>query len=298
MISTVSFLRTSLLARLALFLGASAILPGSSLFLGFNTLTPVQVFDQNGNYVQDFGPAGSISAFPDGSGHYFSVTPSSSSGSSSVIEYSGTLSSGGSLVPTGSFTLNDVITDGGSDSGSLVFSAFNGTVYRTTATGSILNSWSTGFSHIGVTSNGTNVYTTEGDAGNLINIWSSSFPKSLSAFLLTQISLRRWPAIDAPLTANPPPLVFDSSSPSLAPRRACMTGRVRGLAYMHNVLGSTHAVITSECRAAVIPRHTCAYDNGWRFHDNNRRSPIFRGQRCIKSQKQKPDTRLKPPTAR
>ena len=38
--------------------------------------------------------------------------------------------------------------------------------------------------------------------------------------------------------------------------------------------------------------------NAWRFHDSSRRSPIFLGQRCMSSQKQNPDKRLKPPTER
>lgn len=43
---------------------ASVMLPASSLFVGFNTLTPVQVYDTSGKYLHDFGPAGAIAAFP------------------------------------------------------------------------------------------------------------------------------------------------------------------------------------------------------------------------------------------
>ncbi len=178
MISRPSSVTASPLSRVALLLAASAIaLPASSLFVGFNTVTPVQVYDQSGNFLQNFGPSGAIAAFPDDTGHYFSVTPSASLNSSTLTEYGGTLSSGGALVPAANFSVNDVITDGGSIGGNLLLSSYNGTVYRTTGSGSVLNSWSTGYTHTGVTSNGTNVYTTEGDSGNLIDVWSASGTK-------------------------------------------------------------------------------------------------------------------------
>ncbi len=74
----------------------------------------------------------------------------------------------------GSFTVSNLVTDGGVNGGNLLFSAYDGTVYRTTTTGALLNSWSTGFSHVGVTSDGTDIFTTEGDGGNLIDVWSAS----------------------------------------------------------------------------------------------------------------------------
>ncbi len=152
----------------ALLITVSTVLPASSLFVGFNTETPVQVFDMSGHYVQDFGPSGAFAAFPDGSGSYFSVTPASSFTSSNIAQSSQT-------VPAlGNFTLPNLITDGGVDAGNLLFSAYDGTIYRVTTTGTVLSSWSTGYSHVGVTSDGTNVFTTEGDSGNLIDIWSPS----------------------------------------------------------------------------------------------------------------------------
>jgi hypothetical protein len=118
--------------------------------------------------MQDFGPTGAIAAFPDGTGSYFAVVPSTSATSSIVTEYNSSLST------VGSFAIGNLITDGGSGPGSLLFSSYDGTVYRVTTTGTVLNSWSTGYTHVGVTSNGTDIYTTEGDGGNLIDIWSAS----------------------------------------------------------------------------------------------------------------------------
>ncbi len=155
-----------LLSGIVLLLAGVTSLSASTLWVGFNTLTPVQLYQTSGSYLQDWGPAGAIAGFPDGTGDYFSVTPSTSS--STVTEYNSNSS------PIGSFALNNLITDGGAGAGSLLFSAYDGSVYRVSTTGSILNSWSTGYTHIGVTSNGTDIYTTEGDAGNLIDIWSTS----------------------------------------------------------------------------------------------------------------------------
>jgi len=161
--------RKVLLSRLAVLIAAtSTALPGSSLFVGFNAMTPVQVYDTGGHYIQDIGPAGAIAGFPDDAVHYFSIAPNSSFTSSLITEYSS------SMLPISSFPLGNLVTDGGPDAGNLLLSSFDGTVYRVSTSGAVLNSWSTGFSHVGVTSNGTDVFTTEGDTGNLIDIWSSS----------------------------------------------------------------------------------------------------------------------------
>jgi len=159
------------LVNAAVLLAGAVTLPASTLFVGFNTQTPVQLYSTGGAYLQDFGPAGAIAAGSYGSGDYFAVTPSSSGSSSSVTEYNN------SLAQIGSFTIPNLLTDVGVQGSNLLFSAYDGTVYRTTATGSILNSWSTGFTHVGVTSNGTDIFTTEGDSGNLIDEWSSTGAK-------------------------------------------------------------------------------------------------------------------------
>ncbi len=161
-----SYISMQWLARIAVFLSASAALSASSLFIGFNTLTPVQIYDTSGHYSQDFGPAGAIAAFPDGTGNYFAVTPTSTY--STVTEYNS------NLVPTGSFTIGNVLTDGSAGPGGLLFSAYDGSVYRVSTSGTVLNSWNTGYAHVGVTSDGTNIFTTEGDGGNLIDEWSAS----------------------------------------------------------------------------------------------------------------------------
>lgn len=139
-----------------------------SLFVGFNTLTPIQVYDTNGKYMQDFGPSGAVAAFPDGTSSYISISPSSNLTTSVVTRYNSSLSA------IGNFTVGNLVTDGGVIGGDLLFSAYDGTVYRTASNGTLLNSWSTGFSHVGVTSDGTDVFTTEGGGGNLIDVWNAA----------------------------------------------------------------------------------------------------------------------------
>jgi hypothetical protein len=122
----------------------------------------------NGHYLQDVGAAGATAAFPTDSG-YFSITPASSFTSSVVQAYTS------SQTPAGSFAIADLLTDGSEGpGGSLLFSAYDGTVYRVDTSGTVLDSWSSGYTHVGVTSDGTNIYTTEGDSNNLIDIWSPS----------------------------------------------------------------------------------------------------------------------------
>lgn len=161
-------MRSIMFSRLAILLCISATLPGSTLFVGFNTWAPVQLYDMNGHFLQDFGPAGAIAAFPAGS-DYFSITPASSLTSSVVQAYTS------SQAPASSFTIADLLTDGSVGPGnSLLFSAYDGTVYRVNTSGAVLASWSSGYTHVGVASDGTNIYTTEGDSNNLIDIWSPS----------------------------------------------------------------------------------------------------------------------------
>ncbi len=152
----------------ASFFVATFSLQASSLFLGFNTVTPVQLYSQSGNYMQDVGPAGAITTFPDGMGNYVSAALNTNSSSSSVSEYDAKWS------PTSSFSINNLITDGGIDGSTLLFSGYDGTIYSVTSSGSLLRSWNTGYSHVGVTSNGSSIFTTEGDSGNLIDVWSST----------------------------------------------------------------------------------------------------------------------------
>src|SRR5947209_19298958 len=57
-----------------------------SLFVGFNTQTPIQVYTKSGTYLQDIGPAGAIAVIPTSS-EYFFITPSSSFTSTTIGAY-------------------------------------------------------------------------------------------------------------------------------------------------------------------------------------------------------------------
>ncbi|MBV9264957.1 MAG: aryl-sulfate sulfotransferase [Acidobacteriaceae bacterium] len=146
--------------------GSIAIARADSLFIGFNTLTPVQIYSTSGNYIQDLGPASAIAAIPEASDYFF-IQPSATSNASTVAQYNL------ALAPEASFTISNLIDNGAAGpNGTLFLGAFDGTVYQVSSTGTVLNSWSTGFTHIGVAFDGTTVYTTEGDTGSNIDEWS------------------------------------------------------------------------------------------------------------------------------
>ncbi len=141
-------------------------LQADTLFVGFNTATPVQLYSTEGTYQQDFGPSTGIAAIPAASNSYFVVQPDSNFTTSTVTQYTS------NQTAISSFTVNGFIDDGAPGANnSLWLSAYNGTVYQVSATGAVETSWKTGYTHVGIASDGTYVYTTQGDTGNSLNKW-------------------------------------------------------------------------------------------------------------------------------
>jgi hypothetical protein len=146
-----------------------------SLLVGFNTQTPLQVYTTGGTFQEDFGSNGASAGIEE-NGLLYVVTPNASNGTSSVVALNG------AQQTVGSFTVHDLIADGApGPTGALWLSGYNGTVYEvstgTSTLGNVLSSFSTGFTNatsVGVASNGSTLYTSEGDSGDGIDVRNSS----------------------------------------------------------------------------------------------------------------------------
>lgn len=141
---------------------------GDSIVLGFDTLTPTQIYTTGGTYQQDFGPDGATAGIEE-NGLMYIVQPSLTGTTSTITALYA------NETVEGSFTVPDLIADGAPGTGgTLWLSGFDGTVYNVTTTGTVLSSFSTGYTHAGVASNGSTLYTTEGDGGDGIDVWTTS----------------------------------------------------------------------------------------------------------------------------
>ncbi|HSU58610.1 MAG TPA: aryl-sulfate sulfotransferase [Bryobacteraceae bacterium] len=154
-----------------------------SLLVGFNAQTPLQIYSTSGVFQQDFGPNGA-SAGVIQDGLLYVVQPDVTTLSSSTIT-----AFDKNQHAVSSFTVPYLIADATSgSSGTLWLSGYNGDVYQVSTSGAVKGSFSTGYSSatsIGITSNGTNLFTTEGDAsdgiderdaaGNIISTFHTGF---------------------------------------------------------------------------------------------------------------------------
>lgn len=135
-----------------------------SIVLGFNTQTPLQMYSLSGAYQGDFGPAGASTGIEE-NGLMYVVQPDISGTTSTVTALDATQSD------VSSFTFPDLIADGApGPNGTLWLAGYDGTVYNVSTTGQILSSFTTGYSDIGIASNGNTLYTTEGDTGDGIDV--------------------------------------------------------------------------------------------------------------------------------
>lgn len=138
-----------------------------SLLVGFNGQTPLQAYSSSGLYQQDFGPTGASAGIEEG-GLLYVVQPNMNTLSSSTITaYNAAQQS------VSSFTVPFLIGDGApGTNGTLWLSGYNGTVYQVSSSGSVVDSFNTGYTSatsIGVASNGNYLFTTEGDTGDGID---------------------------------------------------------------------------------------------------------------------------------
>lgn len=156
---------------------------GDSLLVGFNVQTPLQIYSTSGTFQEDFGPNGA-SAGVIQDGLLYVVQPDTSTLSSSTIT-----AFDKNQHAVSSFTVPYLIADGtAGGNGTLWLAGYNGTVYQVTTSGVVKGSFSTGFTSatsIGIATNGTNLFTTEGDtsdgiderdaAGNIISTFHTGF---------------------------------------------------------------------------------------------------------------------------
>ena len=139
-----------------------------SILLGFNTQTPIQVYSTTGAYQQDFGPDGASAGIVE-DGLLYVVQPNVNGTTSAVTALDAT------QTAISSFTVQDLIADGAPGAnGTLWLAGYDGTVYNVTTSGQVLSSFNTGYTDIGIASNGSTLYTTEGNGGDGIDVRNTS----------------------------------------------------------------------------------------------------------------------------
>jgi arylsulfate sulfotransferase len=145
--------------------GLPTALHAESILVGFNTQTTLQVYSPQGAYQQDFGPAGASAGVEEG-GLLYVVQPSTTGGNVSTIS---ALDAG--QKTENSFTVSNLIADGAPGANrTLWLAGYDGTVYNVSTGGQVLSSFNTGFTSIGIASNGSTLYTTRGDLSDAIDV--------------------------------------------------------------------------------------------------------------------------------
>lgn len=156
----------------ALLVAYSLPVCADSLLVGFNAQTPLQVYSMSGAYQQDFGPDGASAGIIE-DGLLYIIQPNTTSFNSSTI----TAFDKNQHAVT-SFTVPYLISDGTAGAhGTLWLAGYDGTVYEVTTSGHLETSFSTGYSSataIGIATDGTNLFTTEGDTSDGIDERNSS----------------------------------------------------------------------------------------------------------------------------
>lgn len=141
-----------------------------SLLVGFNAQTALQVYSSSGAYQRDFGPGGASAGIEE-NGLLYAIQPNLTTLDSSTITPFNAVVQAGS-----SFTVPALIADGAPGAnGTLWLSGYNGTVYQVNSGGSVVQSFDTGHhagAAIGIATNGTDLFTTEGDASDGIDEWT------------------------------------------------------------------------------------------------------------------------------
>jgi hypothetical protein len=155
------------------------------LYLGPGSIQLFDINDLQGGGTTpsgSFGPAGAVTGVPDGQGNVWVVSYDSTSGMSIVQKYDGA----GSPISGDTFQISGILDNGVvGPGGNLFFSTASGEVYEySSSTLTSITNWNiatgnsnlsgTQYTAIGIASDGTNLYTTEGDAGSFIDKWSSS----------------------------------------------------------------------------------------------------------------------------
>src|SRR6201996_972363 len=138
-----------------------------SLLVGFNTATPLQVYSTSGTFQEYFGPTGASAGIEENGLLYIVQPDTTTLASSTITAYNSAQQS------VSSFTVPYLIGDGASGAnGTLWLAGYNGMVYQVTTAGALVSSFNTGYgaaTSIGIASDGTHLFTTEGDTSDGID---------------------------------------------------------------------------------------------------------------------------------
>ena len=159
------------LAVAALMAGAfSAGAQASTIWVGNDTQTPVQRFNTNGTFIDNFGATGATGTALDGA---FAWTVQPGSTDSVITQYDASQTPVATIHFTSGIDngigIASWIEDMASGSGhTLWLSGYNGEIYHIDSTGTVLSSFFAGNTFPGIEVVGTSVYTTSGTSGDSI----------------------------------------------------------------------------------------------------------------------------------
>jgi hypothetical protein len=156
--------------RLTRALGAAASLfvaipvAAQTIFLGFDTQTPVQMYTTGGALIGPFGQGGATGSALDGAGHVWTVAPNF--GANHIVQYDGSQNALNSFTASvNGQWIEDMAFGGGN---TIWAGTYEGNIFNIDATtGAINSSFSVANSSFtGVAFDGTNLWATGGLAGN------------------------------------------------------------------------------------------------------------------------------------
>lgn len=163
-------LGASLMATLLAVMSHSAL--ATTLFLGFDTTSPVQTYTTTGTFISNFGQASATGSALDGAGHVWTVAPNF--GSNTVKEYDASQTELNSFVATVNGNWIEDMAWGGSNT--IWASTYEGNVFNINATtGAVNSNFSVAnSSYTGVAFDGTNLWVSGGLTSNNIFEYSTS----------------------------------------------------------------------------------------------------------------------------
>jgi hypothetical protein len=150
------------IAVLVVMIGMVSAAHATTLWVGNDTATPVEMFTPAGVSLGFFGQGGATGSALDGAGHVYTVAPAF--GNNVIKKYDAAENEVGTIIAAVSGNFIEDMTYGGG--GTLWVSTFEGNVFHIDATGAALSSFNTASSFTGVTTDGSFLYTTNGFFGD------------------------------------------------------------------------------------------------------------------------------------
>lgn len=152
----------TLVVPLIIALGVVSTAHASTLWVGNDINTPVERYTTGNVSLGYWGQNGATGSALDGAGHVYTVAPSF--GNNVIKKYDAAQNEVGSFVAAVSGNWIEDMTYGGGDA--LWVSTFEGNVFHIDGLGNVLSSFVSGGSFVGVTTDGTHLYTTTGFFGD------------------------------------------------------------------------------------------------------------------------------------